>query len=94
MIYDYLLVGHGLAGSILAHTLAEAGYKVLVIDQPKSNSASRVAAGLMNPLAGKRLAKPWLADTLVPSATTFYQSLEQETGLEFFHQKLILKLFS
>ena len=94
MIYDCLIIGHGLAGSILAHTLAAANSKILVIDQPKANAASQVAAGLMNPLAGKRFAKSWRADTLVPFATQFYQETEQSSGNLFFHQKPILKLFS
>jgi glycine oxidase len=94
MIYDFLLVGHGLAGSILAHTLSEKGHKIIVIDQPKANSASQVAAGLMNPLAGKRFAKSWLADTLVPFATAFYRQLENDCGRQLFYQKPILKLFS
>lgn len=94
MIYDFILVGHGLAGAILGQTLSERGHKILVIDQPKENSASRVAAGLMNPLAGKRFAKSWLADTLVPQATDFYRQLEQQAGCRIFHQKPILKLFA
>lgn len=94
MIYDFLLVGHGLAGGILAHTLASNGYAVLVIDAPTENSASRVAAGLINPLAGKRLAKSWLADTLVPFAVNFYLNLEEQTGEKLFFPKPILKLFS
>lgn len=94
MNYDFILVGHGLAGSILGHTLSEKGYKIIIIDQPKDNSASRVAAGLMNPLAGKRFAKSWLADTLVPFATAFYRQLESQCGRQLFYQKPILKLFS
>jgi len=94
MIYDYLLVGHGLAGSILAHTLSAAKNKIMVLDQPKANAASQVAAGLMNPVAGKRFAKSWLADTLVPFATQFYEAAEQISGNKFFHLKPILKLFS
>ncbi|MGV3589137.1 MAG: NAD(P)/FAD-dependent oxidoreductase [Adhaeribacter sp.] len=94
MIYDFILVGHGLAGSILAQTLISNNYSVLVIDEPKANSASNVAAGLMNPLAGKRFAKSWLADVLVPFATTFYQTLEQDRQIKLFHAKPILKLFS
>ncbi|WP_026463090.1 NAD(P)/FAD-dependent oxidoreductase [Adhaeribacter aquaticus] len=94
MLYDFLLIGHGLAGSILAETLSEAGYKILVIDTPKPNSASNVAAGLMNPLAGKRFAKSWLADTLVPFATSFYQDLEARFNQQLFYPKPILKLFS
>ena len=76
MIYDFIVVGHGLAGAILAETLRSRGNKVLVIDEPKANSASRVAAGLLNPVAGKRFAKSWLADTLVPAADAFYDALE------------------
>jgi glycine/D-amino acid oxidase-like deaminating enzyme len=70
------------------------GHKIMVIDQPKDNSASQVAAGLMNPLAGKRFAKSWLADTLVPFATAFYQQLEKESGRQLFFPKPILKLFA
>jgi glycine oxidase len=94
MIYDFILVGHGLAGSILGHTLSENGHKIIVIDQPKANSASQVAAGLMNPLAGKRFAQSWRADTLLPYATAFYRQLEKESGRQLFYQKPILKLFS
>ncbi len=94
MIYDYILVGHGLAGAILAHTLSQKGFKIVVIDQPKANSASNVAAGLINPLAGKRFAKSWLADILIPFATDFYRILERETNTQLFHQQPILKLFS
>ena len=94
MIYDFILVGHGLAGSILGQTLAQKGYKIVILDQPKANSASQVAAGLMNPLAGKRFAKSWLADTLLPFAAAFYRQLEKESGQQLFYQKPILKLFS
>lgn len=94
MIYDYIIVGHGLAGSILAHTLSGMGSKIVVMDQPKANSASNVAAGLMNPLAGKRFAKSWLVDTLMPFATDFYRTLEAQTNTNLFQQKPILKLFS
>jgi glycine/D-amino acid oxidase-like deaminating enzyme len=94
MQYDYLLVGHGLAGAILAYTLEKRGHKVLVIDAEKANSASNVAAGLINPVAGKRFAKTWQADVFIPFSANFYRNLEAELGQTFFHQKPILKLFS
>ncbi|MBJ6119590.1 FAD-dependent oxidoreductase [Pontibacter sp. BT310] len=94
MIYDFIVVGHGLAGAILAETLRSRGNKVLVIDEPKANSASRVAAGLLNPVAGKRFAKSWLADMFVPAADAFYDALESRFGKELFFHKPIYKIFS
>lgn len=94
MIYDFIVVGHGLAGAILAHTLRGSGQKVLVIDEPRPSSASNVAAGLLNPLAGKRFAKSWLADEFVPAADAFYDELEAHFGQEIFIHKPIYKIFS
>ncbi|NDK57099.1 NAD(P)/FAD-dependent oxidoreductase [Pontibacter fetidus] len=94
MIYDFIVVGHGLAGAILAETLRSRGNSVLVIDEPKENSASRVAAGLLNPVAGKRFAKSWLADTFIPAADAFYDALEARYSQELFFHKPIYKIFS
>ncbi|WP_066624717.1 NAD(P)/FAD-dependent oxidoreductase [Rufibacter roseus] len=94
MIYDYLVVGHGLAGAILTCFLENSGKTVVVYDVPKSNAASRVAAGLINPVAGKRFAKSWQIDAFLPVATQFYQALEKQYGEQLFFQKPILKLFS
>lgn len=94
MNYDFIVVGHGLAGAILTDTLRTEGYKVLVIDEPKKNSASNVAAGLVNPIAGKRFAKSWMADTFVPAANAFYKSLEGRFQKPLFIQKPIYKIFS
>jgi len=94
MLYDFLVVGHGLAGAILAQTLEKRGHNLLVFDAEKPNSASNVAAGLINPVAGKRFAKSWQVDTFLPVAEQFYRNLEIEFNTELFHQKPILKLFS
>ena len=53
--YDYLIIGQGLAGSLLAHRLIKLGQNVLLLDNAHHNSASQVAAGLINPLTGHRL---------------------------------------
>ncbi|RAU82067.1 NAD(P)/FAD-dependent oxidoreductase [Pontibacter arcticus] len=94
MIYDFIVVGHGLAGAILAHTLRSKGQHVLVIDEPRPSSASNVAAGLLNPLAGKRFAKSWLADEFVPAADAFYDELEAHFEQDIFIHKPIYKIFS
>ncbi|HXF07156.1 MAG TPA: FAD-dependent oxidoreductase [Candidatus Acidoferrales bacterium] len=54
---DTLIVGGGLAGTLLAFELVRAGQRVRIVDSPVA-SASRAASGLMNPLTGPRLASP------------------------------------
>ncbi|WP_294041199.1 NAD(P)/FAD-dependent oxidoreductase [Thiolapillus sp.] len=53
-IYDYLIIGQGLAGSLLAWRLINEGKSVCVLDDGHASSSSMVAAGVINPLAGKR----------------------------------------
>ncbi len=91
---DFLLVGHGLAGATLAYVLRQRGHRVLVYDPGQDNSASNVAAGLMNPVAGKRFALSWRVAELLPVATAFYRELEQRYGQPFFSQTPVFKLFA
>lgn len=94
MNYDFIVVGHGLAGAILSYTLRKCGHRVLVIDEPKTDTASKVAAGLVNPVAGKRFAKSWMADAFIPAAEALYAELEQAFGQELYSRKPIYKIFS
>jgi glycine/D-amino acid oxidase-like deaminating enzyme len=90
---DFLVVGHGIAGATLAYVLRQRGHHVLVYDPGQPDSASNVAAGLMNPVAGKRFALTWEAAELLPFAATFYHELEQRYGQSFFTEAPIFKLF-
>ncbi|MBC8083413.1 MAG: FAD-binding oxidoreductase [Hymenobacter sp.] len=92
--YDYLLLGHGIAGATLAWELRRRGRTVLVLDAARPDSASNVAAGLMNPVAGKRFALAWRADELLTAAGILYRELEQHLGQQFFFELPIWKLFS
>jgi glycine/D-amino acid oxidase-like deaminating enzyme len=91
--YDYLVIGHGLAGAMLARELRGRGHRVLVYDEPQPDTASRVAAGLMNPVAGKRFALTWRALDTLPYAVAYYRALEQELGGNFLVETPILKVF-
>lgn len=81
---DYLLIGQGTAGSLLAWQLLKKGCRVLVVDDNRPSS-SRVAAGICNPVTGRKLTRTWLADDLFPYLHSFYRMLEAELGLSFFH---------
>ena len=54
MQVDFLIVGQGLAGSLLAKALLRRGRTVHVVDDRWKSSSSQVAAGLMTPLTGRR----------------------------------------
>ena len=54
MQVDFLIVGQGLAGSLLAKELLRRGRSVHVVDDGWKSASSQVAAGLMTPLTGRR----------------------------------------
>ena len=87
--FDYIIVGQGLAGSVLAYTLAERGARLLLLDAERENSASQVAAGIINPITGRNLVKTWLADEAIPSAISFYQKISQALGVDLWKNQPI-----
>lgn len=49
-----LIVGQGLAGTLLAWELERSGREFAIVDAGHAESASRVGAGLVNPVTGER----------------------------------------
>lgn len=91
---DYIVVGQGIAGTVMAFTLLNRGHSVLVIDDPMLSAASKVAAGLYNPVVFKRLVKSWMADELIPVMDDFYEGMEKVLNASFYHKRRIVKLFA
>jgi len=89
---DSLIIGQGLAGSILAWQLMQCGQRVIVVADQSAASASRVAAGLFNPVTGKRLLLQDDAETVIQTALSFYDQLEQRFKQQFFHNKEMLRI--
>lgn len=90
---DYLIVGQGLAGSLLARILQGRGRSVIVIDEGNPSAASRVAAGLVNPITGRKFVKTWRAETLLPFARAFYRTWEAELGEIIYSERKIWRFF-
>ncbi|MCK5889890.1 MAG: FAD-dependent oxidoreductase [Methylococcales bacterium] len=91
MEIDYLIVGQGLAGSLLGWTLIQQHKKVVIVDTGEEN-ASLVAAGLINPVTGMRFVKSAEVDVLLPFALTCYQALSDYFQQPFFIEKPMLRL--
>ena len=91
---DILIVGQGLAGSLLALEFEKRGKKVMIIDNNPSVSSSKVAAGLYNPITGRKMIKTWLADELFPNLSKYYQDLEKKIDAKFHFSKTIYRPFN
>ena len=91
--FDYLIVRQGIAGTSLAMHLLDLDKKILIVSDSSLPSSSKVAAGIFNPLTGKKLVKTWLADDLFPYAKGFYAYLEAILGEKFVHQTPIYRPF-
>jgi glycine oxidase len=90
---DYIIVGQGLAGASLALQLLKRDKKIVVIDNPDKNRASRIAAGLFNPVTGQNSVRTWMAHDLFPYLHKFYKEAENLTGRKFLHTMTLYKPF-
>lgn len=88
---DYLIVGQGLAGTLMAHFLLQAGKEILLIDNGHKNAASKVAAGIINPITGRRFVKSWRINKLIPFAEQTYRELEKRLSIKIFHPTTVIR---
>ena len=91
---DVIVVGQGIAGTLIAHDLIEARQSVAVIDVKLKASATRVAAGLINPVGMKRCIPSHNAHQYFPKAIERYLEIEQKLDTNFLEVKPILRLFA
>lgn len=94
MSVDVTIVGAGLAGTTLAWALVLRGRTVRLIDREPPTTTSRVAAGLLTPITGKKPAVSWRWHELRPTAERFYSQAEASTGERFFHPRPVVRLFT
>ena len=59
--HDVIIIGQGLAGTVLSETLARRGSRVLIFDAPLEGRASWVGTGLVNPIVLRRTVLSWRA---------------------------------
>ena len=87
MNYDFLIVGQGIAGSIMGLQLEKYNQRFLIVDKNEEITSSKVAAGLMHPMSFKRCVLNWKGETLYDYSHQFYtkcnEILSNKTYLEF-----------
>jgi len=90
MNVDYIIVGQGLSGSFLSRDLLKAGKTVVVIDENKPFTASKVASGVINPITGRRMVRTWEIEKLMPFAVNVYTEWSKESNVSLVQQCNIL----
>lgn len=93
MFIDYLIIGQGISGTWLSYYLQKENKSFLVIDNNFSNSPSRIAAGIINPVTGRRHVEVWMAKEILPFAWNAYSEFGKESGITAITQKNIIDFF-
>ena len=90
MHIEYLIIGQGISGTWLSYYLQKANKTFLVIDNSQPTSASRIAAGMISPVTGRRIVKTWMIDELFAFIVPAYEELGNELGIKTIAQKSLI----
>ncbi len=89
---DYVIAGQGIAGTTLAFELLKRGHSFVIYDSGIQHSSSAVAAGLINPIGGRKMQRSWMYDELYPKAQASYKALEKLLNISFFEERPIYRI--
>ena len=78
----------------MAWLLIREGQRLIVCDPGEKNSASRIAAGIVNPILGKRFVKAPSTELYLQKALSLYQQIGDFFQQEFYYKKPMLRLFN
>lgn len=90
---DVLIIGQGICGTFLSWYLQKQEKSFLVIDNNNDNASSRIAAGIINPVTGRRLVTVWMVDEILPFAWQAYTDLGNQLDVTGIFQRNIIDFF-
>lgn len=73
--FDFLIIGQGIAGTVMAYRLMKAGKSVLILDEAETYQSSAVAAGMYNAISGKRMTLSWKWEETFSEAKALYAEM-------------------
>lgn len=94
MKVDFIIVGQGLAGTVLALSLLEKSKSFIIIDNNSTSASSFSAAGISHPLSFKRLILSWNAEKLIPYGRDFYLRSCELINESCFYDQDMIRIFS
>lgn len=87
-----LIIGQGIAGTLLAWELRNRGVDVTIRDSNLPGASSIAAAGIINPVTGKRYVKSWRFEEFYPIARHTYRALEELLNIALWEERPIIRL--
>lgn len=90
---DVIILGQGLAGTALAWQCHWRGLSTFLIDAGTETTSSKIAAGLITPITGKRLATDPRYRQYFDHALPFYSRIEEATRSRFVYRRPVVRLF-
>jgi glycine/D-amino acid oxidase-like deaminating enzyme len=93
MQVDYLIVGQGICGTMLSWFLHKDRKTFFIIDDNNEKASSKVAAGVINPVTGRRYAYTWMIDEIMPFAVQAYEEMGKYFDTPFVFQKSVIDFF-
>ncbi len=90
----YLIVGQGIAGSLLAWEFEKSGIEYIIYDEVTPDTSSNKAAGIFNPITGRKMVKTWMADEFFSGLSQYYGQLEVLINKQIIHHKPIYRPFT
>lgn len=93
MHVEFLIIGQGISGTFLSYYLQKEGKSFLAIDNNEKITPSRIAAGIINPVTGRRMVTVWMAEEVLPFAWDAYQEIGHALDITAIYHKNILDFF-
>lgn len=93
MDFELLVVGQGIAGTMMAHELDQMDVSYRVVDRGHQKACTAAAAGIMNPITGSRFTVAAEFSQLKEKALQSYGRLEEKLGVKLIYPLPIEKLF-
>jgi glycine oxidase len=91
---DFIIVGRGLAASVLMHTFYKNNISFITIGTESLSNCSRVAAGIWNPVVIKRMNPSWKAAEVISALMEFYPECERTLQTRLITLRQIVKPFT
>jgi len=88
---NILIVGQGLAGTVLSYKLWQEEISHKVLDNKHKNAATPAAAGIINPITGRNYVKSWRIDQLLPAVIDTYASIGKHLNASYYREINILR---